>query len=260
MTDRSLVPANFRRMAPQIYLSALERARRCKRRLSQFCWDKELRIFPTSPSLVERCCGADWLLVGDAASTLDPLCSQGVQKAIASALAAATAVHTLLVHPERSQWVMDFCRERELAGFLSHLAARCGYYQRERRFSKEPFWEQRAGRDETTSAGKAKGPLQISRHEQNRIAANSEARIEVRPVIEGEFVEIRPVVLAPHVDRGVRYCADVCAPDLIQLVSDRPAFPALLSRYRRLHGDISDESFSRGIAGLMELRLLQTVV
>jgi len=260
MTDRSLVPANFRRMAPQIYLSALKRARHCQRRLSQFCWDTELRIFPTSPSLVERCCAEDWLLVGDAASTLDPLCSQGVQKAIASALTGVTVVHTLLVHPERSQWVMDFCRERQLAGFLSHVATRRNYYRRERRFSKEPFWQQRAGAGETTSADKIKGRMQISPLEQSRIEANSELRIEDRPVIESEFVEVRPVVLAPQLDRGVRYCGDVCAPDLIQLVSDRPAFPALLSRYRRLHGDISDESFSRAIAGLMELRLLQAAV
>jgi flavin-dependent dehydrogenase len=257
MTDRSLLPSNVRRSAPQIYLGALQHTRHAKRRLRGFTWDGEVRIFPAYPSLVERCCGPDWLLVGDAASTLDPLCSQGVQKAIASALTAATAVHTLLVHPLRSEWVMEFCRERERAGFLSHLAARSNYYRREQRFAERPFWKQRAAPEMSPGADPAAGRRQAALRSQDRITTGPAVQLHERPVIEGEFVELRPAVVSPQAGRGVRYCGDVCVPDLMGLLSDQPALEVLLSRYQRLHPGISVASFSRGIASLQEMRLLQ---
>jgi flavin-dependent dehydrogenase len=257
MTDRSLLPSNLRRGAAQIYLRALERTKHVKLRLRQFVWDGEVRIFPTYPSLIEGCCGPDWLLVGDAASTLDPLCSQGVQKAIASALTAATAVHTLLVHPRRSEWVTEFCRERELAGFLSHLSARGSYYEREQRFNDKPFWKRRAALEKLQNVEKTKGRRSIALRNQDRITAGSAVQVLERPVIEGEFVEVRPTVISPQASRGVRFCGDVCVPDLMELLSDHPTFETLLSRYHRLHRDISGASFSRGIASLLELRVLQ---
>ncbi|MGA7849637.1 MAG: NAD(P)/FAD-dependent oxidoreductase [Terriglobales bacterium] len=258
MTDRSLLPSNVRRTAPQIYLRALEHARHAKRRLRGFSWDGEVRVFPAYPSLVERCCGPGWLLVGDAASTLDPLCSQGVQKAIASALTAATAVHTLLVHPQRCAWVMEFCHEREHAGFLSHLAARSNYYGREQRFAEQPFWKQRAAPETPPpSRDPAAGRRQASLRNQDRITMGPDVQLQQRPVIEGAFVELRPAVVSPQAGRGVRYCGDLCVPDLMGLLSDRPALEVLLSRYQSLHPTISAASFSRGIAGLQEMRLLQ---
>ncbi len=257
MTDRDLLPSNLRRNAAPIYLRALERAKHAKLRLRKFAWDRELRIFPAYPSLIERCCGPDWLLVGDAASTLDPLCSQGVQKAIASALTAATAVHTLLVHPERSEWVMEFCRERELAGFHSHLAARANYYRREQRFAQQPFWKQRAALAPPSNADQTAGRRPAALCNEDRITGGSAIQLLERPVIEGEFVELRPAVVSTSANRGVRYCGDVCVPDLMSLLSDRPTFETLLARYQRLHRDVSSASFSRGIASLLEMRVLQ---
>lgn len=257
MTDRSLLPSNLRRSAPQIYRRALERAQHAKRRLRGFEWDNEVRIFPAYPSLVERCCGPDWLLVGDAASTLDPLCSQGVQKAIASALTSATAVHTLLVHPQRTELVTEFCQERERAGFFSHVAARSNYYRREQRFAEQPFWKQRAALETSLSRSPAAGRRQAALRNQDRITTGPAVQLEERPVIEGEFVELRPAVVSPQAGRGVRYCGDLYVPDLMELLSDRPALEVLLSRYQRLHPGISVASFSRGIASLQEMRLLQ---
>jgi flavin-dependent dehydrogenase len=257
MTDRSLPPSNLHKSAAQIYRSAIQRSKHAKLRLREFAWDGEARIFPAYPSLIERCCGPDWLLVGDAASTLDPLCSQGVQKAIASALTAATAVHTLLIHPERSAWVMDFCRERERAGFLGHLAALGEYYRREQRFADEPFWKQRASLIKPAVAGETRGQRPIALGLQDRIAPGTATETQQRPVIEGEFVEVRPTVVSPQAGRGVRYCGDLCVPDVMNLLADQPTFQTLFSRYQRLHGGVSAAAFSKGIASLLEMRVLQ---
>ncbi len=257
MTDRSLLPLNLRRSGPQVYLDALQRAKLAKARLRGFAWNGQLRIFPTSPSLIERCRGPDWLLVGDAASILDPLCSQGVQKAIASALTSATVVHTLLVYPERSNWVMEFCRERERAGFLSHLAARTKYYGREQRFADKPFWRQRTALQMPPKPEKRNGHAHRALRHHDQVMTGPAVELQQRPVIDGEFVEIRSVVVAPQARRGLRYCGDICVPDLIDLASDRPTFRVLFSRYQCLHVGISGASFSKGIASLLELGVLE---
>jgi len=257
MTDRSLLPSNLRRSGPQVYLEALQRTKHSQARLRKFAWNGQLKIFPTSPSFVACCCGPDWLLVGDAASTLDPLCSQGVQKAVASALTSTTAVHTLLVHPDRSEWVMKFLREREEAGFRSHLAARTSYYRRESRFATMPFWTQRAASETSPELEKRSDSGSKALRRRDRVTAGPAVEMQPRPVIEGEFVELRPVVIAPLARRGLRYCGDICVPDLIGLLSDQPTVDLLFSRYQLLHGDISGATFSTGIASLLEMGVLQ---
>ena len=255
MTDRDLLPSNLRKAARQIYLRAIKVTKHSKARLKDCAWDGKLRIFPAYPSLIECCCGPDWVLVGDAASTLDPLCSQGVQKAIASALSSATVVHTLLRHAERAASVADFCRERELAGFSSHLSARANYYAREQRFAEEPFWRERSGLEMPRETAKIREWSPAA--SDDRITVASEVRLVERPVIDGEFVQSRPVVIAGENARGVRYCGDLCVPDLIGMTSDRPTLRTLTSRYRRLHPEIPTQAFSRGIASLQRMRILQ---
>jgi flavin-dependent dehydrogenase len=48
--------------------------------------------FSANGTLAERVCGANWIAIGDAACTFDPLSSQGVMHALQSALAAAGAI------------------------------------------------------------------------------------------------------------------------------------------------------------------------
>jgi flavin-dependent dehydrogenase len=255
MTDRNLLPSNLRSRARHIYLQAIERTAHCKSRLRRCAWDGKLRIFPAYPSLIECCCGPDWVLVGDAASTLDPLCSQGVQKAIASAVSCTTVVHTLLTYPERAAWVADFWRERELAGFSSHLSARANYYGREHRFASEPFWSERSQPKVEAATTKIQNGAAAASHD--RVTVASEVKVVERPVIDGEFVQTRAVVIARKDSRGVRYCGDVCVPVLIGLTSDQPTVKTLLSRYRRLYPEIPTVAFTRGIASLQRMRILQ---
>ena len=68
------------------------------------------RVWACDASLYwsDRCAGPEFLLVGDAASFIDPLSSFGVKKALASAWLAAIVVHTCLTHPERQQAALEF--------------------------------------------------------------------------------------------------------------------------------------------------------
>ncbi len=62
-----------------------------------------------------------------------------------------------------------------------------------------------------------------------RIAAD--VRIELRPVIEGPFVEVREVMVAPPYPRGVRFLHEVCVPVLLHQVEIHPAVADIMTAY-----------------------------
>jgi flavin-dependent dehydrogenase len=239
MTDREQLPRNLRTQARQLYAQALQRAKHVSSRLRDAHWDGQVRIFAANPSLMNPCCGRDWLLVGDAASTLDPLCSQGVQKAIASALAALPVINTLLLHPERADSTIAFYCQRELSLFENHLATLSRYYEREKRWQAQSFWHQRRAASPSLSASptsRSKSNASVLRvRNRDRIALASGTRVVRRPVVEDGLVKLQPVVTSLTNKRGIRYCGAVCLPDLLALLADAPTLAQLTSRYQHEH-------------------------
>lgn len=89
--------------------------------------------------------GEDWIAVGDAASTFDPLSSQGMLKAMRSGIFAAYAAGDLLSRGDDGG--MHRYRafvEREFNGFLR---SRARYYADERRWPGREFWRRRHAAD-----------------------------------------------------------------------------------------------------------------
>jgi flavin-dependent dehydrogenase len=85
--------------------------------------------------------GEGWIAVGDAASTFDPLSSQGVLKALRSGIYAAYAAGDLLAKGDDAG--MHRYRafiERE---FEAYLRTRARYYAEERRWPGRAFWRRR---------------------------------------------------------------------------------------------------------------------
>jgi flavin-dependent dehydrogenase len=94
-------------------------------------------LHPACSRRLELPVGDGWLAAGDAASTFDPLTSQGVVKALRCGIYAARAV------------VRHFRRDaRALDDYAAHLAreynnysdARAAYYRLESRWPDSPFW------------------------------------------------------------------------------------------------------------------------
>ncbi len=85
--------------------------------------------------------GDGWLAVGDAASSFDPLSSQGILKALRSGTFAAYAAGDLLATGDEAgmRRYRTFV-EREFDGYLR---ARARYYADERRWPHHPFWRRR---------------------------------------------------------------------------------------------------------------------
>ena len=90
-----------------------------------------------------RTTAADVLLLGDAAATIDPLASQGVEKALAAADHAAAVLCTA---SRRSDWwpalrLLHARWERGL--FAAHRATAAAFLAQETRFPDAPFWRRR---------------------------------------------------------------------------------------------------------------------
>ena len=91
----------------------------------------------------ERPAGDTWLLVGDAASFIDPLSSAGVKKAMASGWLAAVTLNTALGRPGRKDMAFAFYSAREAETYAQFLALTRRHLS-DGAPSDHPFWTDRA--------------------------------------------------------------------------------------------------------------------
>jgi flavin-dependent dehydrogenase len=103
-----------------------------------------LKVWPTPSFLLDRPAGADWLAVGDAASTYDPLSSQGIHKAFVDAMAAAPVIAGLL-ESGADTGASDFATG-VAARFEGYVRNRNYFYDLEARWPDAPFWRHRRER------------------------------------------------------------------------------------------------------------------
>jgi flavin-dependent dehydrogenase len=96
---------------------------------------------------LDRVSGERWLAVGDAASSLDPLTSMGVFKALRSGIFASYALRNALEGNRTGCVRYEKVMRAEYDGYLE---GRAMFYGQERRWSDSPFWRRRrAGRAES---------------------------------------------------------------------------------------------------------------
>lgn len=157
---------------------------------------------------------ADGLLrLGDAIATVDPLSSQGVEKAIASADQAAAAIPTLLVEAAHADGIRTALWRWERDLWRAHAATAAAFYRQEERFAAQPFWQARRRPPPPIPADPpADLPLQLApgtttatawrRHERRFVAAEGLTRPGLDDVITHvRFVPVLPVAAAFAVPR-----------------------------------------------------------
>lgn len=105
------------------------------------CFAPKLTIGLAASSVLEPCAGAGWLAVGDAASCYDPISAQGIHKAFATGIAAASAI---AAHRRGKPDAIEGYRQQVRREFGAYLHNRRYFYDLERRWPEAPFWKQRA--------------------------------------------------------------------------------------------------------------------
>lgn len=100
-----------------------------------------LVVRPAHSRRLDAASGPGWVAVGDAASTVDPLSSQGIFKALRSGTFASYAIGDALVKDDAAG-ITRYASFVE-AEFDAFVRVRARYYARERRWPSSDFWRRR---------------------------------------------------------------------------------------------------------------------
>ena len=263
MADRDLLPGHLHNCARRVYSDALASTRYSRELLQRAAWDGKVRIFAAGPTLVERVASSSWLLVGDAASTVDPISSQGIQKAITSALAAGVVVQTILTRPDQAETAIEFYQDREETTYRLHIDSLARLYSREGRWSDQPFWKRRLSAEGSvpreTAISNQTQATRPSLNDGTRFRVSRDTRLLLRPVLEDDRIELRQVAVTAREPRGMRYCGHVCVPTLLSLMEDGPNVQILHDRYERQAGTMAISRLREVAARLVDVGILSII-
>jgi hypothetical protein len=159
----------------------------------------------------------DGLRVGEAAFSLDPLSSQGVQAALSSGLRAAAVLHTLLRKPERRDCAESFYRERQRDSVDFHSRTAARLYAQVAIENEATFWHQRAA-----EAGQTPGTTQMAieeLHGGSRIQTSRESRVVSTPCLVGEFIVASKGLVHPNLSAPVAFLSDVAVVPLLNCLT-----------------------------------------
>jgi flavin-dependent dehydrogenase len=124
------------------WLLLLEQTRHTKERLRRATPLNTPSVHAAHTQRLERVTGDAWLAVGDAATTFDPLSSQGILKSLRSGVLASYAVADYFKGSVIGLEKYEALAARE---FEEYLSARAVFYGQERRWEDSPFWLRRHG-------------------------------------------------------------------------------------------------------------------
>jgi flavin-dependent dehydrogenase len=194
-----------------LFTSAIGRARNVSSLVSGAELEGAIRGIDATPYDSRRFCDENVLLAGDAASFLDPLSAHGVHKAMDGAILAAVAAHTILERSQRAAAdAAEFYNRREEEIFRITTRRLRGLYRQESRFAARPFWRRRSEGEAAVDP-----PRSSPRSLPNRsLPLQGTAALREAPVVEGDFIERREVLIASGRERPVRFLGTVCLPDL----------------------------------------------
>ena len=119
---------------------------------------------------LDRFAGDGWLAVGDAASTFDPLSSQGISKALRGGITASLAICQYLSGNTDALTAYEARMHKE---YEHYLGRRTEYYALEQRWPQAPFWRCRHATIDTPSRRNADAIHVENRHQTEPEAARA---------------------------------------------------------------------------------------
>ncbi|MGE3473617.1 MAG: NAD(P)/FAD-dependent oxidoreductase, partial [Vicinamibacterales bacterium] len=201
--------------------------------------------------------GDGWLLVGDAASFVDPLSSAGVRKAMASAWLAAVTVNTALETPALAAAACDLFAAREAETYRQFLALT-------RRFLAEaggppegvhPFWSERSEGPGTAEAAGAADRARVERAYERirqapdpRLRPHPQVRVEARPTLGERRITLEPHLVTAQDPEGVRFVLDIDVVGLVRAAGAGRNVPELHAAYVAENGPTAWPSFLTALA------------
>lgn len=100
----------------------------------------KINVRPAESSCLDKIGSSNWLSVGDAAYSVDPLSGNGIYKALESGIAAAGLIRRYLEGDEQA--LTSYFSNAKYA-FERYLSTRYQYYLEEQRWAQSLFWQRR---------------------------------------------------------------------------------------------------------------------
>ncbi|MCG9599008.1 tryptophan 7-halogenase [Vibrio sp. Isolate25] len=100
-----------------------------------------------SSSILSAVVAQNWLAVGDAASSYDPISSAGITKALMHGQLAGSSVHDALA--KRSTSTLSHYQDQVFSDFNQYVGLRYSLYASEQRFMQSGYWQRRLGLSNT---------------------------------------------------------------------------------------------------------------
>jgi hypothetical protein len=216
------------------------------------------------------CGGPGVLLVGDAASFIDPLSSYGVKKALASAWLAAVVTHTSLTNSSLAGVALDLFtrREREIHAAATRQSTQ--FFADAATRHHHPFWTGRAAMDEPADPGTSAPEIDIDalradpavmtafdtlrRGNGISLRRGDQLRVEARPALTTREVVMEGRLVLPDwppTGHGVRFLRDVDLVQLVELAPDHRQVPDLYEAYNRRCAPVSLPDFLGALSVLL---------
>jgi flavin-dependent dehydrogenase len=166
--------------------------------------------------------GEDFLKIGDACLTVDPLSSAGVQIALQSAVSGAVAIHTLRRNPAATGLITAFWSSELARRSTRHAKWSAEFYRAAAARFATPFWRSRAA-SESNHAPLDDLPNRETLPRPNQALHISCAlRVIDAPCVVGDIIEVRQTVTHPSLSEPVAFLDGADLPILLTQV-----FPGL---------------------------------
>jgi flavin-dependent dehydrogenase len=216
------------------------------------------------------------LLVGDAASFIEPLSSAGVKKALLSAWRAAVVTNTCLKSEALAAPARDLYVRRERQVFADCMRQSTAFCAEAAAAYGSPFWLARADHahgddDASADAGgewtddalardaAVRGAFDRLRASDSlRLQPAAALRIERVAAIEGREVVMRDALVVPGLDAPLRFAAGVDLPALARLAGASSDVAALIAAYHAQVGPASVPGLLTGLSLLVARHALVT--
>jgi flavin-dependent dehydrogenase len=266
MVDPRTSDLTRERSARDVYLAEVGKTSRVAAMLRDAMLDAGPTGWDASMYHASACVHDNVLLVGDAASFVDPLSSAGVKKALASGWLAAVAVHTALRHAERRAAALSFFGEREQAVYAAFREMTAAQFAAGASGHDRPFWSDRADwptvAHERTAAAEDDGPDVRAAFGAIRVAPElrlvraPDLRVVSRAAVDGHEIVLQSQLASDAYPRGLRYAHDVDLAVLIDVVPLHTQVPDVLQAYTRRAGPVALPDFLAALSTLVARRWL----
>lgn len=122
------------------WLMKLKKTQHIAKRAQKCIFNSPVRIFSAQTAHLDQMYGKNWIAVGDAVVSYDPLSARGIPSALDTGIQGARMAHNLLSGSEN---LLESYAAGIIKTFQSYLDIWTRYYQIEQRWPKSSFWHRR---------------------------------------------------------------------------------------------------------------------